>query len=65
MHDSGDPGRPLEAGMVITLVPGIYLPEENLGVRIEDMVLVTNTGYVLLTEQLPREAGEIESLLKR
>jgi Xaa-Pro aminopeptidase len=65
VHDAGDPGRPLEPGMVITIEPGIYLPEENLGVRIEDMVLVTKTGYVLLTAQLPREVEEIEKLMKK
>ena len=35
---------PLEAGMIITLEPGIYIPEENIGIRIEDMVLVTKDG---------------------
>lgn len=65
VHDSGDPGRVLEPGMVITIEPGIYLPEENLGVRIEDMALVTKDGYVLLTEKLPRKPEEIEGWLKK
>ena len=65
VHDAGDFTVPLEEGMVITVEPGIYLPEENLGVRIEDMVLVTKTGYVLLTAKLPREVDEIEGLLKK
>lgn len=65
VHDSGDPGRALEAGMVITIEPGIYLPEENIGVRIEDMALVTKTGYVLLTEKMPRAADEIEKWMKK
>ncbi|MBI4463832.1 MAG: aminopeptidase P family protein [Acidobacteria bacterium] len=65
VHDPGDPGRSLEAGMVITIEPGIYLPEESLGVRIEDMVLVTKTGYLLLTERLPREVQEIEKWMKK
>ncbi len=64
VHDAGDPARVLEPGMVITIEPGIYLPEENLGVRIEDMVLVTNSGYELLTRRLPREASEIENWIK-
>ena len=65
VHDAGDFTTPLEEGMVITVEPGIYLPEESLGVRIEDMVLVTKTGYVLLTAKLPREVDEIEGLMKK
>jgi Xaa-Pro aminopeptidase len=65
VHDvMDDPARPLEPGMVITVEPGIYVPEENLGVRIEDDVLVTEIGYELLTKDLPRKAEEIEKLMK-
>jgi Xaa-Pro aminopeptidase len=63
VHDAGDPGRVLEPGMVVTIEPGIYIPEEKLGVRIEDDVLITATGYKLLTERLPRSADEIEKLM--
>jgi len=63
VHDPGAPLRPLEPGMVITVEPGIYIPEENIGVRIEDDVLVTPTGYKLLTERLPRSADEIERIM--
>jgi Xaa-Pro aminopeptidase len=49
--------------MVITIEPGIYIPEENLGVRIEDDVLVTATGYKLLTARLPRSPDEIEKIM--
>ncbi|MCH7978422.1 MAG: aminopeptidase P family protein [Acidobacteria bacterium] len=65
VHDAAVPRTTLEAGMVIAIEPGIYLPEENLGVRIEDMVLVTSDGYLLLTEQLPRTAKQIESLMQK
>jgi len=62
VHDAG-PARPLEPGMVITIEPGIYIPEESLGVRIEDIVLVTKDGAELLTRSLPRTIEEIERLM--
>ena len=65
VHDASDPSVPLEAGMVITIEPGIYIPEENLGVRIEDMVLVTEHGANVMSAALPREPGEIEKLVGR
>ncbi len=49
--------------MVITIEPGLYLPDENLGVRIEDDVLITETGYKLLTARLPRTVAEIEAIM--
>jgi len=64
VHDLFAPGARLEPGMVITIEPGIYLPEEQIGVRIEDMVLVTETGYVLLSERLPREVEAIERAMQ-
>lgn len=60
VHDAHDPAMPLEAGMVITLEPGLYIPEEGIGIRIEDVVLVTETGARLLSGKLPREAAEVE-----
>jgi Xaa-Pro aminopeptidase len=63
VHDPGSTTRPLEAGMVFTIEPGIYIPEENLGVRIEDDVLVTNDGYEVLTERLPRDPDEVEKVM--
>ncbi len=63
VHDAGDPNRPLEPGMVVTIEPGLYLPEEKIGVRIEDDVLITPTGYRLLTARLPRTVGEIEAIM--
>ena len=65
VHDPGERTRPLEPGMVITVEPGIYIPEENLGVRIEDDVLVTQDGYQLLTSHLPRTSEEIEAIMAR
>jgi Xaa-Pro aminopeptidase len=63
VHDAGDPNRPLEPGMVVTDEPGIYIPEEKIGVRIEDDVLITPTGYMLLTARLPRSMDEIEKIM--
>ncbi len=63
VHDSADNTAPLAVGMVITVEPGIYLPEENLGVRIEDVVLVTDQGAKVLSAALPKDPSEIEKLM--
>jgi len=63
VHDPGEYCKPLEPGMVITIEPGIYIPEEKLGGRIEDDVLITATGYKLLSERLPRSPDEIEKIM--
>lgn len=63
VHDPMDYNRPIEAGMVITVEPGIYIPDEKIGVRIEDMILITKDGYELLTRRLPRNADEIEAMM--
>lgn len=63
--------RPLEPGVVITIEPGIYIPSyfdgperyQGIGVRIEDEVLITETGYEVLTGSMPKEVRHIESLL--
>lgn len=64
VHDVGDHTATLEPGMVLTIEPGIYLADEGLGVRIEDDVLVTETGYEVLSVGAPRTVEEIESLMK-
>ena len=63
VHDPGEYCKPLQPGMVVTMEPGIYIPEENLGVRIEDDVLITENGYKLLSERLPRDPAEIEKIM--
>ena len=73
VHDAGSytvgvASRPLEPGMVFTVEPGIYVGSDsgadrkwwNIGIRIEDVVLVTDTGYECLSCFVPREAGEVE-----
>ncbi len=65
VHDASDTALPLAEGMVISVEPGIYIPEEHIGIRIEDMVLVTRDGARVLTSMLPREAAEIEKALAR
>jgi Xaa-Pro aminopeptidase len=72
-YHEGEP-RPLEPGMVITVEPGLYVAEtaENapekyrgLGVRIEDDVLITETGSRVLTNKVPKQPEEIEALMAR
>jgi len=64
VHDLSE-SAPLEKGMVFTLEPGIYIPEERLGVRIEDMFYVDAQGkLVLMTHDLPRTADEVEQAMK-
>jgi Xaa-Pro aminopeptidase len=63
VHDPGEYCKPLEPGMVVTVEPGVYIPEENLGVRIEDDILITETGYKFLSERLPRNPDEIEKIM--
>jgi Xaa-Pro aminopeptidase len=64
VHDVGGATVPLDKGMVFTLEPGIYIPEEKLGVRIEDMFYVDeNQKLVHLTAGLPRTAEEIEATM--
>lgn len=55
VHDTADYKRPLEPGMVLTIEPGIYVSREGIGVRIEDDVLITETGYENLSQNLSRE----------
>jgi Xaa-Pro aminopeptidase len=63
VHDPGEYCEPLKPGMVVTMEPGIYIPEENLGVRIEDDILITPDGYKLLSERLPRDPDQIEKIM--
>ncbi|MHB8216953.1 MAG: aminopeptidase P N-terminal domain-containing protein [Candidatus Sulfotelmatobacter sp.] len=64
VHDPGDYNVPLGPGMAFTIEPGIYIPEENLGVRIEDDFYVDKDGKLIkLSEDLPSKAEEVEKLM--
>lgn len=63
VHDVGDYNRKLETGMVFTCEPGIYIPQENLGIRLENNILVTENGPIDLMANIPIEAEEIEELM--
>ncbi|HZW09101.1 MAG TPA: Xaa-Pro peptidase family protein [Phycisphaerales bacterium] len=64
VHDA-EPDGPLEPGMIVTIEPGVYLPGERIGVRIEDDVLVTDRGRRNLTEAIAKDPREIERQMKR
>ena len=63
VHDPTPPGRSLEPGMVLAIEPGLYLPEEGIGIRIEDMVEVTGDGCRVMSVGLPRSADALEAAL--
>lgn len=63
VHDVGDMLRKFEPGMVLTVEPGIYIREENLGIRLENNVVVTQDGIIDLMKNIPIEAEEIEELM--
>jgi Xaa-Pro aminopeptidase len=62
VHDVGDSSAPLEAGMVITVEPGIYI-QGKFGIRIEDMIQVTERGHRHMSVDLPRTVDEIEQYM--
>ena len=65
-HDYGLVDQPLQANMVLTVEPGIYIPEEGFGIRIEDDVVTQEHGSPInLTENIPKEPDEIEQLMKQ
>ena len=63
-HDPMSRNNPLVAGNVITVEPGLYIKEYNIGVRIEDDVLVTEEGHLNLSEEIIKEVSDIEKYIK-
>ena len=64
-HDPCDYNKPLQEGYVITVEPGIYIEEENIGIRIEDDVLITKNGAENLSESIIKEVDDIEKFMKK
>ncbi len=64
VHDVGTRTEPIKAGMVLTIEPGIYIEEEQMGIRIEDNYWITKNGNTDLMKNIPKTVDEIESLMK-
>ena len=65
VHDVASIYKVFEENMVFTVEPGIYIPEENIGIRIEDDIVITKNGHINLMKNIPIEAEEIEDLMNR
>jgi Xaa-Pro aminopeptidase len=63
VHDVGSYSEPLQQGDVITIEPGIYIPDEGIGIRIEDNYWITQDDAVCLSEELPKELEVIENMM--
>ena len=65
VHDLGTRFAPIQPGMVFTCEPGIYIPEENIGIRIENDILVTAGAPVDLMDMIPSEVKDIEAMMRK
>jgi Xaa-Pro aminopeptidase len=63
VHDFASRYKPFEVGNILTCEPGIYIPAEGLGIRLENDILITNGGNIDLMADIPVEADEIESIM--
>jgi Xaa-Pro aminopeptidase len=64
VHDLGTRTEPIEAGMLLTVEPGIYIEQEQMGIRIENNIWITKNGNVDLMKNIPITVDEIEELMK-
>ncbi len=64
-HDVGSRDIDLKPGMVLTVEPGLYIEEEKIGIRIEDNIVITETGCEVLSKDIIKSAEEIEEFMKR
>lgn len=64
VHDVGPQGNPIAPGMVFTIDVGIYMEDKNIGFRVEDNVLITETGYEHLSADIVREVDEVEAMMR-
>jgi Xaa-Pro aminopeptidase len=64
VHDVGRPTATLEPGEIFTIEPAMQIPEEHIGIRLEDMILITETGYENLSAFVPIEIDDIEHVMK-
>jgi Xaa-Pro aminopeptidase len=64
VHDVGRPAPTLEPGMIFTIEPAMQIPEEHLGIRLEDMILMTDGGYENLSAFVPVEPDDIERVMR-
>jgi Xaa-Pro aminopeptidase len=65
VHDVGTMYDPIQAGMVFTVEPGIYIPEEGIGIRLETNIVIQESGYLDLMRHIPIDPDEIEKLMNR
>jgi Xaa-Pro aminopeptidase len=65
VHDVRNPSPTLEPGQLFTIEPAMQIPGEHIGIRLEDMILITETGYENLSAFVPVEIDEIEKTMTR
>ena len=64
VHDVGPQGNPIQPGMVFTIDVGIYIEDKNIGFRVEDNVVITESGYEHLSADIVREVDDIEAMMR-